>query len=119
MAGQERVDLVNLTIDELISTGHSEASTLAEWKDAINESWADLLELIDTRNQLLTASYDLLKYGPTAGVDEGRGGGGGFVVVSVTVYYNVQTYVFYRPLVNDELTIKAFNVLLLISSSLT
>ncbi|KAK0133782.1 Spectrin beta chain, non-erythrocytic 1 [Merluccius polli] len=62
MAGQERVDLVNLTIDELISTGHSQASTLAEWKDTINESWADLLELIDTRNQLLTASYDLLKY---------------------------------------------------------
>ncbi|MEQ2196747.1 hypothetical protein XENOCAPTIV_011421 [Xenoophorus captivus] len=58
----ERVDMVNQTIDELIETGHSEAATLAEWKDSINESWADLLELIDTRSQLLTASYDLLKY---------------------------------------------------------
>uniref|UniRef100_A0A3B3X0I2 Spectrin beta chain n=1 Tax=Poecilia mexicana TaxID=48701 RepID=A0A3B3X0I2_9TELE len=62
MMGQDRVDMVNQTIDELIETGHSEAATLAEWKDGINESWADLLELIDTRSQLLTASYDLLKY---------------------------------------------------------
>ncbi|XP_054653191.1 spectrin beta chain, erythrocytic isoform X2 [Dunckerocampus dactyliophorus] len=62
MLGQERVDLVNQTIDELIEAGHSEAATMAEWKDGINESWADLLELIDTRSQLLTASYELLKY---------------------------------------------------------
>lgn len=61
MLGQERVDMVNQTIDELIEGGHSEAATLAEWKDGINESWADLLELIDTRTQLLTASYELLK----------------------------------------------------------
>ncbi|XP_042292856.1 spectrin beta chain, erythrocytic isoform X1 [Thunnus maccoyii] len=62
MVGQERVDMVNLTIDELIEAGHTEAATMAEWKDAINDSWADLLELIDTRTQLLTASYELLKY---------------------------------------------------------
>ncbi|XP_056151513.1 spectrin beta chain, erythrocytic [Lampris incognitus] len=62
MVGQDRVDLVNQTIDELIEAGHSEAATMAEWKDGINESWADLLELIDTRAQLLTASYELLKY---------------------------------------------------------
>uniref|UniRef100_A0A7N8WML1 Spectrin beta chain n=1 Tax=Mastacembelus armatus TaxID=205130 RepID=A0A7N8WML1_9TELE len=62
MVGQERVDMVNQTIDELIEGGHSEAATMAEWKDSINESWADLLELIDTRTQLLTASYELLKY---------------------------------------------------------
>ncbi|KAM7403418.1 hypothetical protein PAMA_004056 [Pampus argenteus] len=62
MVGQERVDMVNLTIDELIEAGHTEAATMAEWKDSINDSWADLLELIDTRAQLLTASYELLKY---------------------------------------------------------
>ena len=61
MVGQERVDMVNLTIDELIEAGHAEAATMAEWKDTINDSWADLLELIDTRAQLLTASYELLK----------------------------------------------------------
>lgn len=59
--GQERVDTVNQIIDDLIEAGHSEAATMAEWKDGVNESWADLLELIDTRAQLLTASYDLLK----------------------------------------------------------
>lgn len=61
MAGQERVDMVNLTIDELIEGGHTESASMAEWKDAINESWADLLELIDTRAQLLATSYELLK----------------------------------------------------------
>ncbi|XP_041927418.1 spectrin beta chain, erythrocytic isoform X1 [Alosa sapidissima] len=60
--GQDRVDSVNQIIDQLIEGGHTEAAALAEWKDNVNESWADLLELIDTRAQLLTASYDLLKY---------------------------------------------------------
>ncbi|XP_067099626.1 spectrin beta chain, erythrocytic isoform X1 [Osmerus mordax] len=62
MVGQERVDLVNQTIDELIEAGHSESATMAEWKDSVNDNWADLLELMDTRAQLLTASYQLLKY---------------------------------------------------------
>ncbi|NWW74402.1 SPTB1 protein, partial [Climacteris rufus] len=60
--GQERVDRVNLTIEDLIDAGHTEAATMAEWKDGLNESWADLLELIDTRMQLLAASHDLHKY---------------------------------------------------------
>ncbi|XP_062862945.1 spectrin beta chain, erythrocytic [Trichomycterus rosablanca] len=60
--GQKRVDAVNQIIFELIEAGHAESATLAEWKDGINESWADLLELIDTRTQLLNSSYDLFKY---------------------------------------------------------
>ncbi|KAM6275011.1 spectrin beta chain, erythrocytic [Porphyrio hochstetteri] len=60
--GQERVDRVNLAIEDLIDAGHAEAATMAEWKDGLNESWADLLELIDTRMQLLAASHDLYKY---------------------------------------------------------
>ncbi|NXT84324.1 SPTB1 protein, partial [Zapornia atra] len=60
--GQERVDRVNLAIEDLIDAGHTEAATMAEWKDGLNESWADLLELIDTRMQLLAASHDLHKY---------------------------------------------------------
>ncbi|XP_071971671.1 spectrin beta chain, erythrocytic-like [Engystomops pustulosus] len=60
--GQERIDNVNILIEELIDAGHSDAATIAEWKDNLNESWADLLELIDTRVQLLSASYDLHKY---------------------------------------------------------
>lgn len=60
--GQERVDYVNAIIDQLIDAGHSEAATIAEWKDGLNEMWADLLELIDTRMQLLATSYDLHRY---------------------------------------------------------
>lgn len=55
------MDAVNRAIDELIEAGHGEAIAMADWKDLINESWADLLELIDTRAQLLNASYELLK----------------------------------------------------------
>uniref|UniRef100_A0A8C8XDM1 Spectrin beta chain n=1 Tax=Panthera leo TaxID=9689 RepID=A0A8C8XDM1_PANLE len=60
--GQERVDNVNIIIERLIDAGHSEAATIAEWKDGLNEMWADLLELIDTRMQLLAASHDLHRY---------------------------------------------------------
>ncbi|KAM8920870.1 spectrin beta chain, erythrocytic [Pelodytes ibericus] len=60
--GQERIDNVNILIEELIDAGHAEAAKIAEWKDNLNESWADLLELIDTRVQLLSASYELHKY---------------------------------------------------------
>ena len=48
-AGVERVAAVNEIADQLISAGHSDAATIATWKDVLNESWADLLELIDTR----------------------------------------------------------------------
>ncbi|XP_055520757.1 spectrin beta chain, non-erythrocytic 1-like isoform X2 [Leucoraja erinacea] len=57
--GQERVDSVNRLADEQIDLGHPENATIAEWKDGLNEAWADLLELIDTRTQMLAASYEL------------------------------------------------------------
>uniref|UniRef100_A0A452UBU0 Spectrin beta chain n=1 Tax=Ursus maritimus TaxID=29073 RepID=A0A452UBU0_URSMA len=60
--GQERVDNVNIISERLIDAGHSEAATIAEWKDGLNEMWADLLELIDTRMQLLAASCHLHRY---------------------------------------------------------
>uniref|UniRef100_A0A3Q3G0R8 Spectrin beta chain n=1 Tax=Labrus bergylta TaxID=56723 RepID=A0A3Q3G0R8_9LABR len=60
--GQERVDAVNRLADELINTGHGDAATVAEWKDGLNEAWADLLELIDTRTQILAASFELHKF---------------------------------------------------------
>uniref|UniRef100_A0A8C8JDM2 Spectrin beta chain n=1 Tax=Oncorhynchus tshawytscha TaxID=74940 RepID=A0A8C8JDM2_ONCTS len=60
--GQERVDAVNHLSDELINAGHADAATVAEWKDGLNEAWADLLELIDTRTQILAASYELHKF---------------------------------------------------------
>uniref|UniRef100_A0AAR2IQW5 Spectrin beta chain n=1 Tax=Pygocentrus nattereri TaxID=42514 RepID=A0AAR2IQW5_PYGNA len=60
--GQERVDGVNKMADDLINSGHADAATIAEWKDGLNEAWADLLELIDTRTQILAASYELHKF---------------------------------------------------------
>ncbi|XP_055762699.1 spectrin beta chain, non-erythrocytic 1 isoform X3 [Salvelinus fontinalis] len=60
--GQERVDAVNRLSDKLINAGHADAATVAEWKDGLNEAWADLLELIDTRTQILAASYELHKF---------------------------------------------------------
>uniref|UniRef100_A0A673W279 Spectrin beta, non-erythrocytic 4 n=1 Tax=Salmo trutta TaxID=8032 RepID=A0A673W279_SALTR len=60
--GQERVTAVNQMVDELIDYGHAEASTIAEWKDGVNEAWADLLELMETRAQMLAASHQLHKF---------------------------------------------------------
>ncbi|XP_064119290.1 spectrin beta chain-like isoform X5 [Macrobrachium nipponense] len=60
--GTERVAAVNEIADQLILAGHSDAATIAEWKDGLNESWADLLELIETRTQMLAASWELHKF---------------------------------------------------------
>merc|ERR1719193_2509041 len=60
--GNERVQAVNDIADSLISVHHTDAATIAQWKDSLNDAWADLLEMIDTRNQMLDASRELLKY---------------------------------------------------------
>merc|ERR1712223_383553 len=62
MIGDERVNGVNDIADSLISSGHTDAATIAQWKDALNDAWADLGELIDTRTQMLEASKELHKY---------------------------------------------------------
>ena len=58
----ERVAAVNDIADSLISVGHTDAATIAQWNDSLNDAWADLGELIDTRNQMLEASRELHKY---------------------------------------------------------
>ena len=60
--GTERVAGVNEIADSLITSGHTDAATIAQWKDALNDAWADLGELIDTRTQMLEASRELHKY---------------------------------------------------------
>ncbi|XP_062328735.1 spectrin beta chain, non-erythrocytic 4-like isoform X2 [Osmerus eperlanus] len=60
--GQERVTAINQMVDELIDYGHADAATIAEWKDGVNEAWADLLELMETRGQMLAASHQLHKF---------------------------------------------------------
>ncbi|CAG2100104.1 unnamed protein product [Medioppia subpectinata] len=62
MTGNERVSVVNENADHLINSGHADSATIAEWKDTLNEAWADLLELIETRTQMLSASWDLHKF---------------------------------------------------------
>ena len=58
--GRERVSGVNEIADELIAAGHSDAATIAEWKDSLNEAWADLKELIETRKQAGVFSFSFL-----------------------------------------------------------
>lgn len=60
--GQRRLEQVNKMVNEMIDCGHSDAATIAEWKDGLNESWADLLELMETRRQMLAASHQLHKF---------------------------------------------------------
>uniref|UniRef100_A0A8C6TEZ0 Uncharacterized protein n=1 Tax=Neogobius melanostomus TaxID=47308 RepID=A0A8C6TEZ0_9GOBI len=60
--GQQRLEQVNKMVNEMIDCGHSDAATIAEWKDGLNESWADLLELMETRRQMLAASHQLQKF---------------------------------------------------------
>uniref|UniRef100_A0A1I8EKU7 Spectrin beta chain n=1 Tax=Wuchereria bancrofti TaxID=6293 RepID=A0A1I8EKU7_WUCBA len=60
--GLDRVANANDACDQLIATGHSDAPTVALWKDSLNEAWENLLELIDTRMQMLEASRMLHKF---------------------------------------------------------
>ncbi|XP_063724360.1 spectrin beta chain, non-erythrocytic 1-like isoform X2 [Symsagittifera roscoffensis] len=60
--GHERVNQVSDACDAMIEQGHGDAVLIAEWKEHLNEIWNDLLELMDTRTQLLMASYDLRKF---------------------------------------------------------
>lgn len=47
--GTVKVNNVNQMCDAHIDEGHSDSNVIAEWRDQINESWADLCELIETR----------------------------------------------------------------------
>ena len=58
LMGSERVSTVNQIADSLISAGHTDAATIAQWKDALNDAWADLGELIDTR--YLSAHFEFV-----------------------------------------------------------
>nr|CAB3266546.1 spectrin beta chain, non-erythrocytic 1-like [Phallusia mammillata] len=60
--GKERVADANRLSDQLIDAGHSDAPEIASWMENINEAWADLLELMETRKQMLVASCELHKF---------------------------------------------------------
>lgn len=46
----------------MIYEGHSDSPTIALWKDSLNEAWENLIELIDTRSQMLEASRRMHKF---------------------------------------------------------
>ncbi|XP_050407107.1 spectrin beta chain isoform X3 [Patella vulgata] len=60
--GKDKVSANNEECDQLMLADHSDSATIAEYKDQVNEAWTDLLELIDTRTQMLQASWELHKY---------------------------------------------------------
>lgn len=60
--GSDRVAKVNEQCDELMTSGHKDAPTIALWKDGLNEAWENLLEMIDTRTQMLIASAKLHRF---------------------------------------------------------
>ena len=60
--GTERVEAANDVCDQLIASDHSDSAIIAEWKDTLNERWEDLLELIETRQQELQASWERHKF---------------------------------------------------------
>ncbi len=62
LIGNERLQHANQMIDLLISNGHVDSAQIAELKDSLNESYQDLLEMIETRLQSLKASWELQKF---------------------------------------------------------
>jgi len=60
--GNERVETVNAMADQLIGTGHIDSPLIAEWKGGLNESWDDLLELLQTRKEMLLAAHEFHRY---------------------------------------------------------
>ncbi|XP_032820091.1 spectrin beta chain, non-erythrocytic 1-like isoform X1 [Petromyzon marinus] len=61
--GHERVSGVMAASDVVIAGGNAEsAAAAAEWKDTLAEGWAELLELMETRAQMLAASRRLHRF---------------------------------------------------------
>ena len=44
------------------STGSVDAALIAGWKERVDDQWAELCELVDTRTLLLKASYNRHKF---------------------------------------------------------
>jgi len=61
--GTDRVQQTNDAADALINSGNTiDSALIAQYKDNLSEAWADLLEMIETRTQVLKASWELQKY---------------------------------------------------------
>lgn len=81
------MESVNKMVNEMIDCGHADAATIAEWKDGLNESWADLQELMETRSQMLAASHQLHKF--FTDCQEVRASASAFHSTELTLYYSI------------------------------
>lgn len=60
--GENRMRLMIQRIDQMILRGHRNRSEIALAKDGLNEDWADLLEMLTTRSQLLKEALTLHRF---------------------------------------------------------
>uniref|UniRef100_A0A5K3EXK4 PH domain-containing protein n=1 Tax=Mesocestoides corti TaxID=53468 RepID=A0A5K3EXK4_MESCO len=60
--GARRLRAMLFRIDQLIARGHRNRNEIALGKDQLNEGWADLIEMIDTRKQLLRSSIEMHRF---------------------------------------------------------
>ncbi|KAL7061349.1 hypothetical protein AAHC03_09639 [Spirometra sp. Aus1] len=60
--GGRRMKTAIARCDGLIARGHPNRSEVATCKDRLNEAWADLLEMMDTRQQLLKSALDMHRF---------------------------------------------------------
>lgn len=60
--GSQLVSDLSTKCVHLIALGKSDSVIIASIKDNINEIWAELLELIETRKQLLKAALNMHRF---------------------------------------------------------
>ena len=60
--GAEKVSKARLESEKIIERGHSHSHKVETWRATIDEMWDDLLELMETRKQMLESAYRRHKY---------------------------------------------------------
>ena len=50
--GTERLSAVNEICDQLIGTGHTDSELIGEWREELNDKWQQLLEMMQTRQEV-------------------------------------------------------------------
>lgn len=60
--GERRMQSMLQRMDQMILRGHRNRSEIALAKDGLNDDWADLLEMLITRSQLLKSALTLQRF---------------------------------------------------------
>lgn len=60
--GERRMKAMLFRIDQVILDGHKNRSEIAFAMDGLNEDWADLLEMMSTRKELLKSALALHRF---------------------------------------------------------